>query len=80
MSEHDYRSDGASRPILEPLTRIEPIPVRAVFVAESSEGRWQEKRWRLAAVDPCEPDDDAPLALEIFPDSPDGYYLTLTSG
>jgi hypothetical protein len=29
--------------------------VRATFVSETSEGRWQERRWRLAAVEPCEP-------------------------
>ncbi|MFP5406351.1 MAG: hypothetical protein ACLGHY_08445, partial [Gammaproteobacteria bacterium] len=57
MSEHDYRPGDASEAILQPLTRIEPIPVRAIFVAETTEGRWQERRWRLAAVEPLEPEE-----------------------
>ncbi len=75
--------------------------MRAIFVSEISEGRWQERRWRLAAVEPCEPGEPArpaqadrsngatasgavaetePLAMEIYTDEADGYYLNLTSG
>ncbi len=57
----------------EPLDRIEPIPVRASFVAAAS----QAGGWRLAAVEPGA-DGDA-LCLELHRDEAQGYYLNVTT-
>jgi hypothetical protein len=69
----------------EPLMRIDPVPVRAVFAADDAGGSWQGSGWRLVAVEPSEANaEDAgtpgALAMEIFPDEAEGYYLNLTSG
>jgi len=59
---------------LEPLMRIDPVPVRAVFAADDAGGSRQDCGWRLVAVEPCEAnaeDGGTPgsLAMEIFPDT-----------
>ncbi|NLD68225.1 MAG: DUF3305 domain-containing protein [Limnobacter sp.] len=108
MSEQDYREEAqvGNRPsgMGEPLTRIEPIPVRVRFACEVAGGRWQFRQWRLVDVSPTDESDRrdggtdrggdgvspdgaspgggaaAPLAIELFPDEAQGYYLNLTSG
>ena len=68
----------------EPLTRIEPIPVRVRFACEEAGGRWQLRQWRLVDVSPVDRSesrgDSEPLAIELFPDEAQGYYLNVTSG
>lgn len=73
MDEQDYR---------EPLTHVEPVPIRVRFIAESTGGQWAVRQWRLAEVVPAEPGSgsETGLALELFVDEAQGYYLNLTSG
>lgn len=57
----------------EPLHRIEPIAVRATFVAAAS----QPGGWRLAAVEPGVDGDG--LCLQLHRDEAQGYYLNVTT-
>lgn len=82
MSEHDYRLPRDAEPAADavPLHWVDAIPVRARFVAETVGGRWAITQWRLAAVEPAEPEAPDTLPLEIFVDEAEGYYLNLSSG
>lgn len=76
-------SASASDPAREPLLRVEPIPVRVRFAEHVSDGRWSVSQWRPEAVEPVDPVDPsvpAALAIEVFPDEAEGYYLNITSG
>ena len=57
----------------EPLSRVDPIPVRVSFVPAPS----QAGGWRLASVRPGE--DGDPLRLELHRDEAQGYYLNVTT-
>ena len=77
MPEQDYRQEA--------LERVAPVPVRARFAPEPAGGRWDAPRWRLVAVEPCDPAEDEAagrerLAIELFADEAEGYYLNLSSG
>ena len=71
MNEQDYQ---------QPLTRVAPLPVRVRFAAQAVGGRWQATQWRLVDVMPAEPSEPSDLAIELFADEAQGYYLNLTSG
>ena len=68
------------------LSRIDPLPIRAVFERQRLANRWQSHSWRLVDVLP-----DAlpskgpgtgiePLSLMLHRDEAEGYYLNVTSG
>lgn len=66
-------SSNSESSALEPLHRIEPIPVRVSFVPAPT----QAGGWRLAAVNPGVAGD--PLQIELHRDEAQGYYLNVTT-
>lgn len=66
----------------QPVERTEPVPVIARFARQAADDRWQAGGWRLVAVEPCEPGAGAagaePLAIQLFADEAEGYYLNLS--
>jgi hypothetical protein len=88
LSEHDNRlppdadadADAGPGPDAVPLHWVDAIPVRAHFLSETIGGRWAVTQWRLAAVEPADPQAPGALPLEVFVDEAEGYYLNLTSG
>ena len=61
----------------EPRPDVDPVPLRVVFERREPASPWQAFAWRPAAVEPAGP--DAPLALRLFVDEAEGYYLNLTT-
>ncbi len=84
MAERDFGPPGA-----EPLRDVEPVPVRVVFDRHDTGSAWQPHAWRPCAIEPADADADvgtsadsaadAPLAVRLFVDEAEGYYLNLTT-
>ena len=94
LGEHQYRRSepgqslrsapagnaGAAESPLEPLTHVEPVPVRVRFAVHVADGPWQIQQWRPVSVEPADPTEPGTVAIEVFTDEAEGYYLNLTSG
>ena len=72
MPQRDYGPLGA-----EPRPDVDPVPLRVVFERRETASPWQALAWRPGAVEPAGP--DATLALRLFVDEAEGYYLNLTT-
>lgn len=64
----------------EALSRIEPLPIRAVFERQGLVNRWQSHSWRLVDVLPLDGPGGESLSLMLHRDEAEGYYLNVTSG
>lgn len=73
----DPAAGARDAPEPEPLTEIEPVPVRVRFAREGAANRWAQAAPRLVAVEPGEPGD--PLQIRLFRDEAQGYYLNVTT-
>jgi hypothetical protein len=94
LGEHEYRRSNAgsagrredsalpdpSARGREPLLHVDPIPVCVRFVEHVTERPWRVSHWRPEAVEPVDASAPDAVAIEIFPDEAEGYYLNLTSG
>jgi len=74
LAERDF-----GPPAAEPLRDIEPVPVEVVFERRETGSAWQPFAWRPVAVEPASDDPAAPLAIRLFVDEAEGYYLNLTT-
>jgi len=72
LSERDFQPPGA-----QPRLDVEPVPVRVVFERRATGNPWQPFAWRPCAIEPGEP--DSTLAVRLFVDEAEGYYLNLTT-
>jgi hypothetical protein len=62
---------------VEPLVDVEPVPLRVRFECRRTGHSWQPLAWRPVAVEPADPDSD--LAVHLYLDECEGYYLNLTT-
>jgi len=61
----------------EPLLEVEPVPVQVRFECRET-GNWLQPRlWRPVAVEPAGA--DSALAVHLYLDECEGYYLNLTT-
>lgn len=61
----------------EPLVEVDPVAVRVRFECRET-GHWLQPRiWRPVAVEPAAPGGD--LAVHLYLDECEGYYLNLTT-
>ena len=62
---------------VEPLVDVEPVPLRVRFECRRTGHSWQPLAWRPVAVEPAAPGGD--LAVHLYLDECEGYYLNLTT-
>lgn len=62
---------------VEPLLDVEPVAVRVRFECRETGHRLQPHAWRPVAVEPGA--DDSGLAVHLYVDEGEGYYLNLTT-
>jgi hypothetical protein len=74
MSAKVPTPDGDAR---EPALEIEPIGVRVHFEQLASGSQWESRSWRLAAVEPGQPDES--LQIRLHRDEAQGYFLNVTA-
>lgn len=72
MSQRDFVPPGA-----EPRRDVDPVPVRVTFERRETGNAWQPHAWRPGAIEPGGA--DAPLAIRLFVDEAEGYYLNVTT-
>ncbi|MDT3680387.1 MAG: DUF3305 domain-containing protein [Burkholderiaceae bacterium] len=73
MTDREYRPPEGAEPLLE----IDPVAVRVRFECRET-GHWLQPRiWRPVAVEPAASDSD--LAVHLYLDECEGYYLNLTT-
>lgn len=73
MTDREFRPPEG----VEPLLDVEPVPVRVRFECRET-GHWlQPHAWRPVAVEPGV--DDSGLAVHLYVDEGEGYYLNLTT-